>query len=79
MKSVQVKDLSCQPRRKVRKKPRGHREHLAPGTAAQCPACHLAIAVTCLHSRDKCLATPFPMVGLYMLGAGSREAEMGGV
>lgn len=44
MKSVQVKDLSCQQGMKVRKKPGDHREHLALGAAA--PSCHPAITAT---------------------------------
>lgn len=39
MKSVQVKDLSCQQRRKFGKKPRGHKKYLKYGPAAECPAC----------------------------------------
>lgn len=75
MKSVQVKDLSCQSGRKVTKKPKGHRELLAPGAAAQCLAYHLAITAIRFHSGDEHLAPPFSMVGLQALGAGRGEAE----
>lgn len=82
MKSVQVNDLSCQPGREVRKKPRGHREHLElsaqPVTQQSHPVPHSGLAypgeqAVCDGQHRSALVLPYPVHNIQRAGRGGVE------